>query len=318
MTPIDDTDLIERLHSGLAERVSEISAPAGIGEYARHIARKRTATRAAFAGVPVLAAAGVATVLATGSGPGSVAAGHPGASGSALASPPGPVKSEDTAYIVKRVRDTLAADTPSGMVIHLYVYKGGQVNSDGTLASVGPKLSNGYDYAAADGRAYLRDTLYNADGSVFSISSSDLTPAADGKYDDTRILISPADRSYSQTRFQRVSFSSAYDGSDLTLQSTPSQVQQALQSGQVTQMGITTVDGRQAIALSIKLPAAAAGDHLTLYVDAHTYQPLRTVTSVDGQPGLLINDWMPATADNIAMAEDDSVPTGYTKVKSDR
>jgi hypothetical protein len=38
------------------------------------------------------------------------------------------------------------------------------------------------------------------------------------------------------------------------LESSPSEVQQALQSGQVTQKGTTTVNGTQAIALSIKTP----------------------------------------------------------------
>ena len=318
MTPFDDTDLIAQLQSGIAERQSSVSAPEGMGAAARRAARRRTATRAVTAGVPVLAAAGVATMLATNSGSGSAAAGGSRAGGSAHAASNGPVQTEDTAYIVKRVKAKIAEDAPSSLVIHLSVYGGGDVKSDGSLVTVGPKLSDGYEYAAADGSAYFRDTLHNADGSAFSISINDLSPAADGKYDDTRTLIKPAARSYSQRQFKGISFSSAYDGSDLTLQSSPSHVRRALQSGKVTQMGTTTVNGTHAIALGIKLPAAAAGDNLTLYVDAQTYQPLRTVSSVDGQPGLLINDWMPATADNIAMAEDDSIPTGYTKVNSDR
>jgi hypothetical protein len=61
MTPFDDHDLIDRLQSALAERQLGISAPKGIGENARRTARKRAATRALAAGVPVLAAAGVAT-----------------------------------------------------------------------------------------------------------------------------------------------------------------------------------------------------------------------------------------------------------------
>ena len=59
----------------------------------------------------------------------------------------------------------------------------------------------------------------------------------------------------------------------------------------------------------------AQGVHLTLYVDARTYQPLRTVTVVDGNPsGPYVADWMPATPDNIAKAKDNSIPAGYTKV----
>jgi hypothetical protein len=45
----------------------------------------------------------------------------------------------------------------------------------------------------------------------------------------------------------------------------------------VIQQGTTTVNGTQAIALSVTLPSAEDLDY-TLHVDAQTYQPLRTVT----------------------------------------
>lgn len=55
--------------------------------------------------------------------------------------------------------------------------------------------------------------------------------------------------------------------------------------------------------------------HRTLYVDALTYQPLRTVTVADGNPSPYVADWMPATPGNIAKAkEDEPIPVGYTKV----
>jgi hypothetical protein len=98
------------------------------------------------------------------------------------------------------------------------------------------------------------------------------------------------------------------------LAGSPSEVQQALQSGQVTRKGTTMVNGMPAIALSITVPDAQSV-RLTLYVDARTYQPLRTVTVVDGNPsGPYVADWMPATQDNIAKAKDDSIPASYTKV----
>lgn len=53
---------------------------------------------------------------------------------------------------------------------------------------------------------------------------------------------------------------------------------------------------------------------LTLYVDAQTYEPLRTVLVLGGLPSLWVADWVPATPDNIATATDDSIPAGYTKV----
>lgn len=84
----------------------------------------------------------------------------------------------------------------------------------------------------------------------------------------------------------------------------------------MTQKGTPTVNGTPAIALSITVPLPDAQSvHLTLYADARTYQPLRTVTVAGGNPsGPYVADWMPATPDNIAEAKDDSIPAGYTKV----
>jgi hypothetical protein len=159
MTPFDDNDLIERLQSGIAARQSDISAPDGIGDRARRAARRRTATRATGAGVPVLAAAGVAAVLATSSGSGSTAASGP--SGSA------PVKLEDTAYIVERVKANLAEAGQEGTVIHAYGYASGNVSSDGSLLNLGWKLGGMYDYTAPDGTEYQREAMYQQDGSRY-------------------------------------------------------------------------------------------------------------------------------------------------------
>jgi hypothetical protein len=320
MTPLDDNDLIDRLQSGIAERQSGISAPDGIGDDARRAARKRTAARAA--GVPVLAAAGVATVLAISPGSGSTAAGGPSTGGSggsanpARAATGGPVKIEDTAYIVKRVKAKVA-DSQGGTVIHNYSYAGGQVSSDGSLVNLGWTIADEYDYAAPNGTMYMRTASYNKDGSPYLKYTNVLVPDGnrDGKGNDTRTIINPATHVYSRTQFSGVSDPEAGLPAP-NLYSSASEVQQALQSGQVTQKGPATVNGTQAIALSIKVPSVpgAVNIDLTLYVDAQTYQPLRTVTVPDGLPGLLIADWMPATPDNIAQATDDSVPAGYTKV----
>jgi hypothetical protein len=60
--------------------------------------------------------------------------------------------------------------------------------------------------------------------------------------------------------------------------------------------------------------SGAVDQDLTLYVDAQTYQPLRTVSVLDGHPGLLVADWMPATSDTIAQATANPILAGYTKV----
>jgi hypothetical protein len=304
MTPFDDNDLIDRLQSGIAERQSDISAPDGIGDDARRAARKRTATRAAGAGVTVLAAAGVATVLAISSGSGSTAASGPSAGG--------PVKIEDTAYIVKRVKAKVA-DSQGGTVIHDYTYASGDQSSDGSLVNLGSKIADEYDYAAQDGTTYMRTAWNNVDGSPYLTGSNVLVPDGNGngKGNDTRTIINPVGHTYSQTQFSGVSDPEAGLPTP-NLYSSSSEVQQALQSGQVTQKGTAMVNGTQAIALSIKVPSVpgTVSSHLTLYVDAQTYQPLRTVTVLDGHPDLLVADWMPATPDNIAKAKGDSIPPG--------
>jgi hypothetical protein len=318
MTPFDDNDLIDRLESGIAERQSGVSAPDGIGDNARRAARKRTATRAVGAGVPVLAAAGVATVLAISSGSGSTAAGGLGGSGHPVpAVSGGSVKFEDTAYIIKRVRAKVA-DSQGGTVIHSYSYARGNVSSDGSLVNLGSKIYEGYDYVAPDGTEYTRAAWNAADGSPGLTGSNVLVPDGNGdeRGEDTQTLINPATHTYSQTRFSGVSGLEAGLPTP-NLYSNSSQVQQTLQTGKVTQTGTATINGTQAIALSVTVPSVPAGSpsyDFTLYVDAQTYQPLRTVQVYQGIPDLDVADWVPATPADIAQAKDDSIPAGYTKV----
>jgi hypothetical protein len=312
MTPFDDNDLIDRLQSGISERQSGISAPDGIGDDARRAARKRTATRVAGAGVPLLAAAGVATVLATGSGSSSKAAGGLGTGGSATPAAVvsgGPLKAVDTAYIVKRVKADVAASSQDGTFWHSEQFEGGTVSSDGSLVNVGTKEADTYDYKAPDGTGGFREVSYNDDGSPNLTMTERFSRDSNGTVDDAQTIVNPSRQLYSQTQYPGVS-DDLGQGTSLTLSSTASQVAQALQSGQVTQTGTVTINGTQARALSIAVP----GEGFTLYVDAQTYQPLRTVLTLNGEADLEVTDWLPATVDNIAQAEDDSIPAGDTKV----
>jgi hypothetical protein len=320
MTPFDDNDLIDRLQSGIAERQSGISAPDGIGDQARRAARERTATRAGRAGVAVLAAAGVATVLAVGSGSGLTAASGlsaGGLNGSAFSAATGAVNAQDSAYIVKRVKARIAEDSQSGTVIHTYLYASGGVSPDGSLGNLGPQTGEGWDYAAPDGTFYQRNVGVNADGSPTGITGIGVTaPVVNGKSDVTLTVINPTNHTYSQTQTEySVPANTPATSPPADLQSSPSEVQHALHSGQVTQDATTTVNGTPAIALSVTLPSSVNLGY-TLYVDAQTYQPLRTVTiatSADN-PTASVADWIPATPEKIAQAEDNSIPAGYTKV----
>jgi hypothetical protein len=316
MTPFDTNDLIAQLQSGIAERQSGISAPDGIGDSARRAARRRTATRAVGAGVPVLAAASVATVLATSSGPGTAAtSGLSGSAHTASAMSGGPVALEDTAYIVRRVKANVAAAGQGGTVIHESAYARGNVTSDGSLVNLGWKIGEVYEYTTAGGSEYQRQLMYEADGSPWLTMTNHFSPEGNGTADDAQTIINPRNDTYSQTQYPGIS-DPRVGAPTPNLYSSPSEVQQALESGKVTQTGTATVSGTQAIALSIAVPSVPniPRARLTLYVDARTYQPLRTVTVYDGLPDLEVADWMPATADNVAVAEDDSIPAAYTKV----
>jgi hypothetical protein len=207
------------------------------------------------------------------------------------------------------------------LVLHTYDYFSAHESPDGSLVHCGPKRGEGYQYLAPDGTAYQRNWTYNKDGSPTGIIGHGVTgPVVNGKQDVALTIINRANRTYSQTQteYSVTGGANAPGSPALGLASGPPQVQHALQSGQVTQKGTTTVNGTTATALSITVPCRvpdAQSVHVTLHVDALTYQPLRTVTVVDGNPGgPYVADRMPATPDNIAKAKDDSIPAGYTKV----
>jgi hypothetical protein len=157
----------------------------------------------------------------------------------------------------------------------------------------------------------------NADGSPTGITGVGVTgPVVNGKSDVTLTVINSENRTYSQTQTEySVPANAPATAPAAGLQSSPSEIQRALQNGRVTREGTTTVYGSRAIALSVTLPRVV-DLHYTLYVDAQTYQPLRTVTvgaSADNS-ATNVADWIPATPGNIAKATDNSIPAGYTKV----
>ena len=324
MTPLDDNDLIDRLQSAIAEHQSDITAPEGIGDAARRAARRRTATRAVSAGVPLLAAAGVATVLATSPGSGSTAASGPVVGGSALTVPSGPVKGRDTAYVIKRVKAKVADDIQGGTMVHSFTYASGS-DSEGSLINLGQETEDGYEYTAPDGDVSSRNAIYDqTSGSLQAVLINDFSPDARGRYGDRRTIIYPGNQTYRQDEYPGLADPDTTPQTP-NLFSSPSEVQQALQKGRVTQSGTTTLNGTQAVALSVKVPSGssmvstASGTHavstdLTLYVDAQTYRPLRTTLSFGGYPGLMVSDWVPATPQTITQATDDSIPAGYSRV----
>jgi hypothetical protein len=212
---------------------------------------------------------------------------------------------------------TVRPGSQSSLVRHTSDFFNAHQSSDGSLVHSGPKRGEGYLYIAPDGTRYQRNWTYNKDGSPTGIIGHGVTGhVVNGKQDTTLTIINHANRTYSQqqTEYSVTGGAIAPESPAPGLESSSSEVQQALESGQATQKGTTTVNGTPAIALSIMVPDTQSV-HLTLYVDARTYQPLRTVTVVDGnRSGPYVVDWMPATPGNVAKAKGDSIPAGYTKV----
>lgn len=191
------------------------------------------------------------------------------------------------------------------LLVHSYSYFDAHVDPDGSFVHSGPMSGDGYHYAAPDGTGYSRHWWYHRDGSP----TGRVEHHVSGPVVDDLTVINHVDRTYSlhQNPYP------APRPQILDLASSPAAVREALLAGRVAQQGTTTVDGTPAIALSI--PEAAC-THLALYVDERTYQPLRTVVVLDGNPtGTHVSDRVPATPDNIAKAtQHHPAPAGYTKV----
>lgn len=101
----------------------------------------------------------------------------------------------------------------------------------------------------------------------------------------------------------------------------PSYIRQQIAAGHFTVAGTAEIDGRQAVKLIIHEPAdPGVQTHGTLWVDAATYLPVRSVvTSVGTTPGhqldlTTVNDmtYLAPTAANLAKTQI-SIPAGFTR-----
>ena len=311
--PATDATSEETVRAALAREIDKATA-------AQRPGRPRRSRRRMRLTVPTLAmtaAAAAAVVVATGALGGSHASQNIGNGGSS-------VHAQDTAYIVKRVKAKIAADQTQNEVTQLYNYSSGQISSNGSLVNLGPGHLAGAGYTAPDGTSY-----YQVFGSLYEVTG----PVVNGKQSWSLTQIDPGNRTYSQQ--SGPNYSSGEKGPAASLGSSSSQVQQALQSGEVTQVGTPTFNGTQAIALLLRepIPVKTASGRVesrdsefgVLYVNPQTYQPLGQANFGaaqlggnydDGDNGPAIFTYVPATPVNIALAEDVSIPAGYTNVSA--
>ncbi len=302
----DDTHLIEQLRDAMHAHTDDAEVPDRFVEHARRTARRRTARRAAAAGVPLLTAAGLATALVAGGG---WSRGSPRTASVPQVSV-GAGQAHDAAFVVGKVKADVAADGHHGIVTSGIYYPHGQVSPRGALTHLAGKQGGQYTYTAPDGAVY-----WHSDSTTSPFEESDVwLPTTDGRYMWTGLLINGAQRTYSEGR--RVVASPFSLGPRPNIVSRPSAVRRALQDGRFSLTGTTTIDGTRAITLSATLPATklVSSERLVLYVDAQTYQPLRTADGYARRFGLTVEDWLPATSENIAKAKDRAIPAGYTRV----
>lgn len=96
------------------------------------------------------------------------------------------------------------------------------------------------------------------------------------------------------------------------------QIKHELDSGKATEDGTATVNGQSTIKLTFP---EAQGWTSTLYVDSRTYRPVQSFSIEPPNPqnpsagnDTTTENWLPATAANIAEAQLAQIPAGYTQV----
>lgn len=294
---MNDSFLIDELREGMRTHTDQTEVPSGFTERARRTARRRSARRAVVAGPPLLAAAGVATVLAS-------TAGSPvGAHSSSIAA--GTPRVHDTAYIIRRVRAHLAGFGQSDVVETVETGGNGNPGTDVTATS--------WSYTdSQSGVEYTSSTMVSPSGTNIYDQFVVGTPA-DNNVNYQYTNLDPVQHLYA------VSHNTGPQNAGATnLAADVQQIKKELDSGEATQDGTATVDGQLTIKLTFP---AMQGWTTTLYVDAQTYVPVQSlsVSPIDAQNPSAGNDvttetWRPATAADIANAQLAQVPGAYAQV----
>jgi hypothetical protein len=299
----DNDDLIDALSAGIAERMADIHAPEDMASEAREIARRRTTTRALGVGLPALAVVGAVGALVVTSGSSRTAA-TGAVQGVGPHAPALPSTAQDVAYVVRRVRARLAVAASSrGVVLSTLNKTSYPVYRSVTYFN--PRTQIFYQTDTAHTRRG-RELYANVDADIpvgnhmhfrgLTINYSDHTWAqgesvASGPFQQHP---APATRPLPPDAL-----------------SPPSAIEKALSSHLATQVGTTKIDGIPVLVLT----GRAGQDHITLYVDAQTYQPLRETDDARGKFHLdTVTNVLPATAANIARAKTaPKIPPGYTR-----
>lgn len=295
---MNDSDLIDELRDRMRAHTDQTEVPAGFGDEARRRARRRSARRAAAAGTPLIAAAGVVTVLVT-------SGGSAGPSSPAAPTPTvtvGGGQMQDSAYIVRRVSARLAT-------VETDVVKTVETGGNGNPGTNVTATSWAYTDPRS-GVAYTSSDMASPSGTSIYVQFMVGTPAGNGaRWVYTNL--DPVQHLYA--------VSSDTGSTGPTLADDIQQIKKQLDSGRATVDGTATVDGRPTIKLT--MPTQEGGWTSTLYVDPQTYAPVQSFGEAPVNPqdpsadsDTTTEDWLPATAENIANAQLGQIPANYTRV----
>jgi hypothetical protein len=299
---MNDNDLIDELREGMREHTDHTEVPSGFADQARRTARRRSARRAVAAGTPLLAAAGVATVLATSAGSHSSSPRDGQTANVAV----GGGQMRDTAYVIQRVRAHLAAASQSDVVETVETGGNGNPGTDVTVPS--------WWYTdPQSGVEYSSSAMISPSGTHIYEQFVVGTPINNGiRYQYTNL--DPVQHLYAVSS----NVGPNDPATDTDAAADAQQIKQELDSGKATEDGTATVDGQPTIKLEFP---EAQGWTSTLYVDSQTYEPVQslsvapaTVQDPSAGTDTVTENWLPPTAANIASAQLAQIPAGYTQV----
>jgi hypothetical protein len=288
--PTTDTAAEETARAALLQEITS----ANRSLHPSPVRRARRPLRLIVPALAVAGAAAVAVVIATASGQSTPSAG----------SSANPVHLQETAYVIRRVRANLAAAAQNMVVEDIETGGNGNPGSD--------RIATSHFYTDPQtGVQYSSSTMAMPDGTVIYAQYWVGTPTSSGmSYQETEL--DPVQQLYSVTTSTGAADPTTSSESDAEA------IRAELASGQATQHGTATIDGRQVIKLTFTGPQDTTG---TLYVDPQTYEPVRSVASspveADNSSAgsdSTVENWLPASAANVGTAKMDGVPADYTQV----
>jgi hypothetical protein len=214
---------------------------------------------------------------------------------------------QEVAFIVKHVRARLTAAGGPALVTESSSLNGSE--QDTSWQWTDPQTGINYQ------RSTTTDPTSGAVTSTYWSEMRQTSTQADGQVVDTGNLVNIDNRNGTYTEGPTTLTYTPGQSTAPSLTSSASEIAQALTDGTVSQTGTTTVNGTPAIVLSV---SGTVG--LTLDVDATTDQPLRAVLSnpINRDNVPITVDLLPATAANVAQAQQPAIPAGYTLVTDQR